>query len=138
MRLEIKKHRMAQSTDGTWTVTFTLHPHDDISGLVAAPVGFRWYANLEEATDEETGGEIAELPKFAGVLCSSWDFQTFLFHRHGQAIGHMARDDVGRTELCARLLRDELGIASRKELATNKEAARRFLDIHREFKGWTA
>jgi hypothetical protein len=135
-QLEIKKHRMAQSTDGTWTLTVTLHPHDDIGEIVKAPVGFRWNCTLESADDVESAGALADAVKFAGVLCTSWDFQAFMFDRYGIPDINRPKEVADRTELCAEFFRQDLGIKSRKELATDKEALKRFDTLYREFKGW--
>lgn len=136
MRLEVKKHRMAQSTDGTWTLTLTLHPHDDISEIVKAPMGFRWECMLEPADDVESAGELAETVRFAGILCTSWDFQVWMFTRYNIPDTHRPQDPAQRTELCAQLLRQELNITSRKELATSNVALEGFNTLYREFKGW--
>lgn len=69
----------------------------------------------------------AKLPQMAGILCNDEGFQTFAGAR---TIRPGLRVTASAT---AEFLRRECGITSRRELATNPNAARKFDQLRTEY-----
>lgn len=121
---EAKKHSYRQTQDGV-VVSFVIHPHDVTPEFAAAPLGTIFmvgYATPQEngpgTTTERQKTEQHRLVKLAAVLCGDERFRDWF-------LVHMPPYDRN-AETCAVALRLDLRIASRRELATNQDAAAKF------------
>lgn len=132
-RMEVKKHAMRQSQEGTWTVTWVIHPSDMPMELVSAPPGTRYYVDIEEANDEEGGaGEGAAFVKEASALCASERFQDWLF-RHAKYEAPREASKNTRMQLARALLRDELHVVSLTWLTGDTGAQARYSALVRRY-----
>jgi hypothetical protein len=82
---------------------------------------------VENAADKKKWSEVPIVQK-AGILCSEGAFRRFLNEEYRCAAQEM--EDV------AAALRDLCNVSSRKELATNPEAAERFYNLESRYRAW--
>ena len=124
MAIEVKKYALRQSKDGT-IISFVLHPHDDATELVTAPIGAVFSISLELIYENEPEAytvktERERLRTRAVLLCKDKGFQEL----------HGCMDEGG----AAYFVKYACRIKSRSELATNVEAQKRFLEIERQYR----
>ena len=79
------------------------------------------------------GGSLA---RQAGMFCLNDRFQEFLFRRHEDDWKAAAEDNVDTGDIAAIVLRWKCGIKSRAELDHNKEAAKKFAELMKEYNRW--
>lgn len=138
-RIELKKHAMRQAQDGTWTVTWVIHPNDMPMDLISAPPGTRYYceiANADEADQEagvsEVTGPATLFVREASGLCADARFQRWLFD-------HARYDDRGemntttRMNIARALVRQAVQVISLAELASHPQAQSRYTALVRQY-----
>jgi len=128
-QMEVKKDGIRQTQSGEWKLSLTIHPNDFSSGLAMAPMGTRYMCVLVEIADDGTPAikpdaapahtpredkertPFKQLPRSqqAALKCQDPEFIAWL---------RVSNEGQSRETVCAKL-----GISSRAELLTNKEAA---------------
>lgn len=148
MAIEVKKYALRQSKDGT-IISFVLHPHDDATELVTAPIGAVFNISYEMeigetavADDSRSGSEGARMVSAtpppplplgerirtrAVLLCKDKDFQEWIRARTNGT----GEPSEGNAKFW---LTSQLLITSRSELATNVEAQKVFLELERQYR----
>lgn len=131
---EAIKMKWHQDKDG-YILTLRVHPQDVKETVAMAPIGQQWVLALLDkpgpesqphaaaslpgkAPDEVGKSGIHPLVQKAGILAKSEPFRQWVINT--AAIGNQHWDDP------VAYIRAECGIQSRKELATNPEAAAKF------------
>lgn len=137
-----------------WVIGFSVHPNDAPTDLLDAPLGTRFRAVLFQIDDDEQpvisegrnspevpvgphapdgpSNPIASVDEFvakAGKMCRSPEFQSYMLGDvyAGSLDGEFLVKET-RDSLCA-----AVGVKSRAELRTDKEARVRFAEVMREF-----
>lgn len=134
-KMEVKKDGLRQTQDGLWKLTLTVHPDDFPQGMAMAPMGTRYMVGYAEiGDDDQPAMEPAKVVKEddpgkqavkrAVMLCKNPEFQGWVCN----GLCLPTEEDA------ARLLRDNCGLQSRSELATNVEARRKFEAIETSFR----
>lgn len=132
---EVVKVALNQTKDG-YKLVLALHPSEVPEALLRSFVGTRYMMALaemdsvaEQVEEEESHpparGDGAEHVRYAALLCKEPAFQRWMFMR-----GYSIKPDEEHT---AEALRNLLGISSRSELLTNKEAREVLDEISRSY-----
>ena len=132
-KVEAVKIAMRHTKDGH-VVSFAINPHDTPHELMADPLGQRYLVVLVRlnqqdepvASPENEEGKRAVM--IAGAMCGDQNFQEWLC-----TTGEI--DDLDESNASV-WLRKRLGIVSRKELKTDKEARAKLMDVRAEFTNW--
>ena len=132
IKFEAKKIALKQSKDGT-IVTLVIHPDDtrNVTDLWETWAGQRYMVAMVGLTDDEqpiktkTSEGIDRTVQQAGILCHDPKFQDFL---SGECNTLVMDEDMA-----AKVLRSMLGIESRSELRTNRDAQKAFAVLRESF-----
>lgn len=151
-KIEVKKDACRQTQDGTWKLTLTLHPDDLDTAMLRAPPGTRYYVEFAEAETEDfdTAAIRAKDPpqavapgvygksyaQEAGALCANERFQDWFYKLCNY---QLPSDDMktdmakARSEIAAALLRNYLGISSRREIDSLPAAKETYNRLVRQY-----
>ena len=130
---EAVKTSINQNKDGV-ILRLAIHPQECPPELLAAWVGARFYVAMVEIGDDEQPKINEEairrqrLVQSAGMLGSDPLFAEFMM-----ATGAISEATEAAV---AQAMREILGVASRAELRTNDEAAKRFVILRNDFIKW--
>ena len=131
-QFEGKKVSLKQTKDGH-VLTLSIHPDEIPEEILRDFVGARYMVVMVRLADTEvpfnreefTG---AKLVKAAGMVCRDKQFWDFLYEE-----GHIfTKNEPEATEW----LYDYLGVPSRADLKTNRQAQALFEKLNEEFKQW--
>lgn len=131
-QFEAKKHAYRQTQDGI-VVSFVVHPDDVDSDFAVAPLGTRYMVVAVPIGDDEKPLEKPEKTKGekavqrAAMLCKDREFQEWIVNR-------CAVRSIPCEETAITLMRGQLEIQSRSELATDELALDDFLEMEAAFK----
>jgi len=132
VKIEGKKHAFRQTQDGV-VISFVLHPNDVTPELAVAPLGTPYEIELTEIDYDNPRPEPTEGEKIrtrAVMMCKDPNFQKWVVACHRPIDGGYVYAD----EYSARaFILEKCGIASRSELASNKEAQRKFLEMETQY-----
>ena len=130
LHFECVKVAVRQNKDGVY-FTLSVHPHEVPVDLMMAPAGTRYVVALVQTDDhnqpvkgrdEEEGDRLVQS---AGMLCRNPSFQRWL-HDKGYIF------EISEFETTT-FLREYLGVESRAEIKTNREARRLFGKLRERF-----
>lgn len=125
MALQFECRKVALKQDRTgFILTLSMHPDEIPEELLRDFVGSRYACVLVRIQDDETPTEYNNRVQKAGMLCRTYDFQSFL---------QVAGENEAATELCKRL-----AISSRTELNGNEVAKAMFDALLDEYNAWSA
>jgi len=124
---EAVKVAIKQDKSG-YILTLSIHPDEIPDEIMRDFVGSRYQVVMVRLGEDERPVVRDEIVKLAGMLCRDKQFAAFLIDR-----GLIFEDGE---ETIIGWLKDELGIQSRTELKTNKEAAAKLKNINLEFQQW--
>lgn len=133
IQFEGVKAGLKQSKEG-YILTMAIHPDDICDDLMRDFVGARYMVVMVRIGDNEQPinreGEFAgdNAVKVAGILCRDKDFWDWLYANEYC----MEKNEKAAAEW----LTDYLGLESRKELKTNREARELFNKIKESFNKW--
>jgi hypothetical protein len=133
--LQFESVKVALKQDKTgYMLTLSIHPDEIPEDLMRDFVGARYQVvmvrlNGEEKPMNREQEHAPDLVRSAALLCRNPKFWHFL-SQTGQTFDESE-------EVATTWLKQELQIASRAELKTNQEAARRMKFILKEFYEWT-
>lgn len=129
---EVVKLGMTQDKNG-YVLKLSIHPDEVPESLMRDWVGSRYMLALAKLDDNDAPivpkekVEAEKVVKMAMALCRNPKFWKYI------AFG--SKDGAPKTEVeCAAVLKEHLGIESRKELATNKQAREDFMSLANEFR----
>jgi hypothetical protein len=151
---EAKKHAIRQTQDG-WVVSFVVHPKDMTPEFAAAPLGtilMIGYAEVGESplpepalappakpvkapdsTKSERGKEryaqaddMERARTRASLLCKDMAFRRWI-------VRDIPEIAVASTDMAVDILRDEIGVKSRSEIASDERAYQAFLALETEY-----
>jgi hypothetical protein len=137
---EAKKVSVNQNKDGI-ILRLSIHPNECPTQIWKDWVGTRYGVVMVQIGDDEqptAHDDVLIANKAiasAGMLCRSQDFNVFL-HRNGLAQLvelKTAEDEARLAEENALSLRKYLGIESRKDFRTNREALEKFLRLRDDY-----
>ena len=121
LSFEAVKVAMRQDKSG-FILTLNIHPDEVPPELFRSWVGSRYGVALVRINDDEsTDREVDRRVMSAGILCTHATFWEFLETKY-----RFRRDAIHSEEKCAEVVRGLLGISSRTELITNKDAQEKF------------
>lgn len=127
MEIQFEAVKVAMKQDATgYVLTLRIHPDEIPDAIVRAFVGAHYQVTMLRVDREET--KQPDYVMMAGILCRDKDFHRFL---RTESI-----DDVHTENEAVEVLRDYLGIMSRSELKTNKEAVRKLIKLNEGFQLW--
>lgn len=133
MQFEAVKIAIKQDKTG-YVLTLNMHPDDIPEDLLRDFVGSRYQVVMvrlnqnERPMDREVEFEGAKSIKIAGLLCRDPGFWKYL-HEDNQIL-------EAKEEEATSWLREYLGVTSRSELKTNKEARVRLDSLNKEYSTW--
>lgn len=134
---EGRKTSLAQNKDGI-ILRIAIHPNDVPTQLIQDWVGTRYMVAMTPIGDDEEpqAGEFTERAnraiQSAGMLCRNSTFQQYLMIR-----GWMDPDiSEPSMEDAANALRGALGIQSRTEFRSNKDALEAFDRMREDYQDW--
>ncbi len=129
MKIEAKKHAFRQTQDGV-VVSFVLHPNDVTPELAVAPLGTPYEIELTEIDYDNPRPEPTEGERIrtrAVLLCREPQFQKWILSNDDKCVWGDPEQSA-KVRLC-----EWCNIASRAELATNKEAQHKFLEMETQY-----
>lgn len=138
LAFEAVKMSWKQDKEG-FVLTLRVHPQDVKEPIAMAPIGQQWTIALiktpgpesqphaaaslpGKAPDEVGKSGIHPLVQKAGILAKSVDFQKWVDEQEPAN----PPTEISDVDFAVAYIRSECGIQSRKELATNPEAAAKF------------
>jgi len=137
---EVKKDGLQQRQSGDWQLRLTVAALDMHERITSAPMGTRFACVLVEVNDDETPrdrrgedrSKWADLgpTRQAGIRCKEplfWAFLTEELHF-----------DVNDEEAAARAVRSHCEVNSRREFASDSNAAVRWYQLDNAFQAWRA
>jgi hypothetical protein len=128
---EAVKIALKQDKTG-FILTLNIHPDELSEEILRDFVGARYQVVMVRIGDDEKPIQrenfANDIVQSAGILCRDKNFARFLMET-----GQIFDDSEEAVTDC---LKEELGIQSRTELKTNKEAASKFLHINQEYASW--
>lgn len=148
IQFEAKKHTLRQNQDGFVNVTFAIHPQEsDINRLLAAPMGKRYEVVLVDLDELEGGKKVTgdmDVPnnEAQSPVTTIEDKKPNLVQQAAIIADKLEWNDYVRAafpnmiERGAEAMRKILNVQSRKELATDEEAAKRFMTLLQRFKDY--
>lgn len=132
------KVSMNQTKDG-FMLRVSIHPNDVPTALVQDWVGTRYMVAMSRIGDDDQP-EASDYTircnraiQSAGMLCRNEAFHTFLVES-GYAPEEVG--DIPPETVCADALRALLGVKSRSDMRTNKEALEAFETLRDDFAAW--
>jgi hypothetical protein len=130
-QFEAIKLAIKQDKEG-YVLNLRMHPDDVPEEILRDFVGARYQVVMVRLADDnspmERNHSSSALVSLAGMLCRNTQFGEFLIDT-----GNIFDNSE---ESITKWMKDELQIQSRKELATNKEAALCLKQINEEFQKW--
>lgn len=140
LKFEAVKTALRQDKAG-YTLVLSIHPDDVPEALMRDWVGQRYMCVMVGIGDDEKPVERKpqnDLVRYAGELCREPEFQYWLRNHISYAV-EMSDDAWEHPEERTKImLRRDLGIASRRELADNKKAIERFHALVQQYLAETA
>jgi hypothetical protein len=136
---EARKLGARQNSDGHWIVTLSIHPEDLPLWLMHARPGTRLQVgcielNSDDQPDLPHDSETRKRAMVrAAILSKEYGFQEFLRRYDRWNLIAAGATPEERNEATAEVLRRCLGVASRREIATNREAFERFRALAKEY-----
>lgn len=139
-RLEMKKDALRQNQDGSYKITFNVHPQDMDAALLMAAMGTRYYAELIDAEAFDNQGE-SGLPAPAKkdtivtravLLCKDPVFQEFLKTEYPTLYNKETPPEQEARDMILHICH----INSRSELLTDDDAADAFRKMESQFRMW--
>lgn len=128
---EAVKIALKQDKTG-FILTLNIHPDELSEEILRDFVGARYQVVMVRLGDDEKPIHREnfnnDIVQSAGMLCRDQTFARFLMET-----GQIFDDSEEAVTQC---LKEELGIESRTELKTNKEAASKFRHINQEYIAW--
>jgi hypothetical protein len=127
---EAVKIALKQDKSG-FVLTLNIHPDELSEEILRDFVGARYQVVMVRIGDDEKPVQrenFNDLVQASGILCRDQNFARFLMET-----GQIFDDSEEAVTAC---LKEELGIQSRTELTTNKEAASKFRHINQEYIAW--
>lgn len=130
LHFEAVKVAVRQNKDGIY-ITLSIHPSEVPVDLMMAHAGTRYTVAMVEmddhgqpvkGKDDEEGDRLVQS---AGMLCRNTDFQKWL-HAKGYIFEPTEQETV-------QFLREYLGVESRSDIKTNREARRLFGKLRERF-----
>ena len=130
VRAEVVKIGLTQGKEGH-ILKLVLHPNDLPRDIITDSLGSRYLMVLVRLNDDDTAAPPKDKAEgdravaIAGALCRNERFRGWFFSK-----GFSVSEEPNAV---AEGLRSILGVESRRDLATNEEARRVFMDIRGEF-----
>lgn len=130
-QFEAIKVAIKQDKEG-YVLTLRVHPDEVPEEILRDFVGARYQVVMVRLSDDnspmERHNSASAVVSLAGMLCRNQQFGEFLIDK--AQIFDSSEDSI------INWMKDEFQIESRKEFATNKEAASRLKQINEEFQEW--
>ena len=131
-QFEAVKVAIKQDKTG-YVLTLSIHPDEIPDEIMRDFVGARYQVVMVRINEQEAPmnreQELARnIVQLAGVLCGDESFHHWVLE-----LGFINEPSA---RAATEWLRAELGVQSRAELKTNKQAAQKLIQINEEFKAW--